>query len=170
MFKSFNIDNICNLVEIFYSQDFIKRKKKCSYETSIITLWFWFVKQGLSFANKLYIEKEIMNNFAIKIINDEVYYMKYYYWTGCWWKILYSFFFFFWFYVFVCCIPNYTMFVYLLEFKKIISFSYREDLVSRCVHIHIKVDNFVYMYITYFRIKKIKIYTFIHRHMLCGFF
>ena len=27
-FKSFNIDNICNLVEIFYSQDFIKQKKK----------------------------------------------------------------------------------------------------------------------------------------------
>ena len=55
------------------------------------------------------------------------------------------------------------MFVYLLEFKKIISFSYIEDLVSRCVHIHIKVDNFVYMYITYFRIKKIEIYIFIHK-------
>ena len=27
-FKSFNIDNICNLVEISYSQDFIKKKKK----------------------------------------------------------------------------------------------------------------------------------------------
>ena len=39
------------------------------------------------------------------------------------------------------------MFVYLLEFKKIINFSYKEDLVSRCVYIHIKVDNFVYIYI-----------------------
>ena len=27
VFKSFNIDNICNLVKIFYSQDFIKNKK-----------------------------------------------------------------------------------------------------------------------------------------------
>ena len=34
--------------------------------------------------------------------------------------------------------------LYLLEFKKIISFSYKEDLVSRCVYIDIKVDNFVY--------------------------
>ena len=51
------------------------------------------------------------------------------------------------------------MFVYLLEFKKIISFFYKEDLVSRCMYIHIKVDNFVYMYTTYFRIRK-----------LCGFF
>ena len=42
---------------------------------------------------------------------------------------------------FICCIPNYTMFVYLLEFKKIISFFYKEDLVSRCIYIHIKVDN-----------------------------
>ena len=66
--------------------------------------------------------------------------------------ILISFFF----YIFVCCIPNYTMFVYLLEFKKIISFSYKEDFVSRCVYIDIKVDNFVYMYITYFRIRKLK--------------
>ena len=38
------------------------------------------------------------------------------------------------------------MFVYLLEFKKIISFSYKEDLVSRIVYIQIKVDNFVYTY------------------------
>ena len=51
------------------------------------------------------------------------------------------------------------MFVYLLEFKKIISFFYKEDLVSRCMYIHIKVDSFVYMYTTYFRIRK-----------LCGFF
>ena len=28
MFKSFNIDNIYNLVETSYSQDFIKKKKK----------------------------------------------------------------------------------------------------------------------------------------------
>ena len=48
------------------------------------------------------------------------------------------------------------MFVYLLKFKKIISFSYKEDFVSRCVYIDIKVDNFVYMYITYFRIRKLK--------------
>ena len=107
--------------------------KKSSYETSIITLWFWFVKHGWSFAKKLYIKKEIMNNFVIKIIIDEVYYVKYYCWVWFWWKILYSFFFFFRFllYIFVCCIPNYTMFVYLLEFKKIVSFSYKEDLVSR---------------------------------------
>ena len=38
------------------------------------------------------------------------------------------------------------MFVYLLEFKKIISFSYKEDLMSRIVYIQIKVDNFVYTY------------------------
>ena len=143
-FKSFNIDNICNLVEIFYSQEFIN-KKKSSYETSIITLWFWFVKHGWNFAN-LYIKKEIMNNFVIKIIIDEVYYMKYYCRAWVWWKILYSIFFFFLFYIFVCGIPNFTMFVYILEFKKIISFSYKEDLVSRCVCIHIKVDNFVYTY------------------------
>ena len=63
---------------------------------------------------------------------------------------IFGFFFFpfFWFYIFVCCIPNYTMLVYLLEFKKIISFSYKEDLVSRYVYIDIKVDHFVYMYIT----------------------
>ena len=47
------------------------------------------------------------------------------------------------------------MFVYLLELKKIINFSYNENLESRCVYIHIKVDNFVYMY-TYFRIRKLK--------------
>ena len=66
------------------------------------------------------------------------------------------------------------MFVYLLEIKKTISFSYKEDIVSRCVCIHIKVDNFVYMYITfffffgeryitYFRIKKLKfIFSYIY--------
>ena len=139
----------------------LSRKRKSSYETSIITLWFWFVKNGWSFANNLCIKMEIMNNFAIKIIIDEVYYVKYYCWAWFWWKILYyflfSFFFFlFLFYIFVCCIPNYTMFVYLLEFKKIISFSYKEDFVSRCVYIDIKVDNFVYMCITYFRIRKLK--------------
>ena len=55
------------------------------------------------------------------------------------------------------------MFVYILEFKKIISFSYKEDLVSKCVYIHIKVDNFVYIYITYFRIRKLKfIFSYTH--------
>ena len=117
--KSFNIDNICYLVEIFYSQDFIK-KKKSSYETSVITIWFWFVKHGWNFVNNLYIKKEIMYNFVIKIIIDEVYYVKYYYQTWLWpvwWKMLYSFFFFFffWFFIFVCCISNYTMFVYLIR-------------------------------------------------------
>ena len=56
------------------------------------------------------------------------------------------------------------MFVYLLEFKKIISFSYKEDFVSRCVYIDIKVNNFVFMHITYFRIRKLKFifsYTYI---------
>ena len=120
-FKSFNIDNICNLVKISYYQYFIK-KKKSSYETSIITLWFWFVKNRWSFANNLCIKKEIMNYFAIKIVIDEVYYVKYYCWAWFWWKILYSFFFLFLFYIFVCCIPNYKMFLYLLEFKKIYKF------------------------------------------------
>ena len=125
----------------------LSRKRKSSYETSIITLWFWFVKNGWNFANNLCIKKEIMNNFAIKIIIDEVYYVKYYCWAWLWWKIQYlGFFFFFWFYIFVCCIPKYTMFVYLLEFKKIISFSCKKDLVSRCVCIDIKVDNFVYLW------------------------
>ena len=83
------------------------------------------------------------------VIIDEVYYMKFYCWAWLWWKILDLFFFFFFlFYIFVCCIPNYTMLVYLLEFKKIISFSYKEDLVSRYVYIDIKIDHFVYMYIT----------------------
>ena len=73
------------------------------------------------------------------------------------------FIFFFCFFIYVCRIPNYTMFVYLLEFKKIISFFYKEDLVSRCIYIHIKVDNFVYMYITYFRIRKLKfIFSYTH--------
>ena len=70
--------------------------------------------------------------------------------------LIFFFFFHFFFYIFVCCIPIYTIFVYLLEFKKIISFSYKENFVSRCVYIDIKVDNFVYMYITYFRIRKLK--------------
>ena len=93
-----------------------------------------------------------MNNFAIKIIIDEV----------ITWSIivehnfderLYIQFFFF-LVLYICLLyTNYTVFVYLLEFKKIISFFYKEDLVSRCVYIHIKVDNFMYMYITYFRIK-----------------
>ena len=80
------------------------------------------------------------------IIIDEVYYMKYYCWAWVWWKILYSIFFFF-FVLYICML--YTQFynvVYLLEFKKIISFSYKEYLVSRCVYIQIKVDNFVYTY------------------------
>ena len=163
-------------------------KRKSSYKTSIITLWFWFVKNGWNFANNLCIKKEIMNNFAIKIIIDEVYYVKYYCWAWFWWKILYyflfSFFFFlFLFYIFVCCIPNYTMFVYLLEFKKIISFSpqkkkkrkkiisfsYKKDFVSKCVYIDIKVDNFVHMYITYFRIRKLKV-IFSYTYILCGYF
>ena len=67
---------------------------------------------------------------------------------------IFSFFFFFFLVLYICLLyTNYTVFVYLLEFKKIISFFYKEDLVSRCVYIHIKVDNFMYMYITYFRIK-----------------
>ena len=117
-------------------------QEKKAHEISIITLWFWFVKHRWSFANNLYIEKEIMN-----LHNN-------------WWSLLCEvlllsmtlmedtvfIFFFFWFYIFVCCIPNYTMFVYWLEFKKIISFPYKKDLVSRCVCIDIKVDNFVYLW------------------------
>ena len=45
-------------------------------------------------------------------------------------------------------IPNYTMFIFLLEFKKIINFFYKEDRIPRCKYIRIKVDNLVYMYIT----------------------
>ena len=117
-----------------------KKKKKSSYVTSIIILWFWFVKHGWSFANNLYIKKEIMNYFVIKIIIDEF----------IMWSIIVEhdfdgryciqIFFFFWFYIFVCCIPSYTIFVYLLEFKKIIGFSYKEDLASRCVYIYILKD------------------------------
>ena len=57
------------------------------------------------------------------------------------------------------------MLVYLLEFKKIISFFYKEDLVSRYVYIDIKVDHFVYMYITYFRIRKLK-FIFSYTHIM----
>ena len=52
------------------------------------------------------------------------------------------FFFFFWIYIFVCCIPKYTVFIYLLVLKKIISFSNNKDLEARCIYIHIKVDFF----------------------------
>ena len=82
---------------------------------------------------------------------------------------IFFFSFSFWFYIFVCCIPNYTIFIYLLELKKIINLSYNKDLESRCVYIHIKVDNFLYMYITYFRIRKLK-FIFSYTHILCGFF
>ena len=53
--------------------EILSRKKKRSYETSIIILWFWFVQHEWNFANNLYIKEEIMNNFAIKIIIDEFY-------------------------------------------------------------------------------------------------
>ena len=66
-----------------------KKKKRSSYQTSIGTLWFWFVRRGWSFSNSLYIKKEFINNFAIKIIIDEVYYVKYNCWAWLWWKILY---------------------------------------------------------------------------------
>ena len=36
--KSFNIDNICNLVEKFYFQDFIEHEKKKKSNISITTL------------------------------------------------------------------------------------------------------------------------------------
>ena len=164
-FKSFNIVKICNLVEIFYSQDFIK-KKKSSYETSVIIIWFWFVKYEWNFVTIYILKRKLCIIFFIKIIIDKVYYVKYYCQAWLWWKIIYSFFLFF---IFVCCIPNYTMFVNLLDFKKIISFSYKEDFVSRCVYIDIKVDNFVYMYITCFKIRKF-IYTHLFTHILCGLF
>ena len=51
--------------------------------------------------------------------------------------IRFFFLIYFLFYIFVCCLPNYTMFVYLLEFKKIINFSCKEDIVSRFVYIYI---------------------------------
>ena len=126
-----------------FGWNFLFSRKKNSYETSVITIWFWFVKHGWSFVNSLCIKKEIMYNFVIKIIIYEVYYVKYYCQAWLCWKIQYSGFFF-WLlllllllgFIFVCCIPNYTMFVYLLEFKKIISFFYKEDLVSRCIYIY----------------------------------
>ena len=107
-FKSFNIVKICNLVEIFYSQDFIKKKKKkliCDFNYNILILicqkWTKFWKK------KLCIKKEIMNNFAMKIIIDEVYYVKYYCWAWFWWKILYSFLFSFFFF---CSIYLYVVY------------------------------------------------------------
>ena len=75
----------------------ILSRKKSSYETSVITIWFWFVKHRWSFANSLYIKKEIMYNFVIKIIINEVYYVKYYCQAWLWWKILYSFLFIYFF-------------------------------------------------------------------------
>ena len=51
MFKSFNIDNIRNFVEISYSQDFIKKKKKLiqdfNYNIMILICqkWMKFCKQ-----------------------------------------------------------------------------------------------------------------------------
>ena len=78
-FKSFNIVKICNLVEIFYSQDFIKKKKKkliCDFNYNIFD--FDLSKMDEVLKKKLCIKKEIMNNFAMKIIIDEVYYVKYY--------------------------------------------------------------------------------------------
>ena len=119
---------------------------KILYETSIITLWFDLsnMDEGLQ---RIYILKRKL---WICYKNNN------------WWSLLCEvlllsmtlmedtvFFFFFFFlvlYIYVCCIPNYTMFVYLLQFKKIISFSYKKDLVSRCVCIDIKVDNFVYLW------------------------
>ena len=84
----------------FYILKILSRKKS-SYETSTITLWFWFVKHGWRFAKNLYIEKENYE-FAIKIKIDKVYYVKYYCWAWLWWKILYSFFFFFFLVLYIC--------------------------------------------------------------------
>ena len=33
----------------------LSRNKKISYDTSIITSWYWFIKHGWSFTNNLYI-------------------------------------------------------------------------------------------------------------------
>ena len=129
----------------FYILKILSRKKSSwdfNYNIMILICqtWIKFCKQFIYWKGNY--------EFTIKIIIDEAYYVKYYCWAWLWWKILYLFFFFFFFgfYIFVCCIPNYTMFVYLLQFKKIISFSYKKDLVSRCVCIDIKVDNFVYLW------------------------
>ena len=81
----------------------LSRKKKSSYKISVITIWFWFVNHGWSFVNNLYIKKEIMYNVVIKIIIDEVYYVKYYCQVWLWWKIL---FFFFW-----CSLYLYVVFL-----------------------------------------------------------
>ena len=51
-FKSFNIDNICNLVEIFCSQDFIKQKKKKKKEAHTrLQLWHYDFDLKLSWHN-----------------------------------------------------------------------------------------------------------------------
>ena len=118
----------------------ILSRKKSSNETSVITVWFWFVKHGCNFANNLYIKKEIMYNFVIKIIIDEVYYVEYYCQAWLWWKILYSFFFFFFSFVFYICML-YTQLYNVCILNYSLSFFYKEDLVSRCIYIHIKVDN-----------------------------
>ena len=106
VFKSFNIDNICNFVEIFFSQDFIKKKNKkkliwnFNYNIMILICQTWMK----FFENKLYIEKEIMNNFAIKIIIDEVYYVKINCWARLWWKILYIYIYIYIYMVLYICL------------------------------------------------------------------
>ena len=47
------------------------------------------------------------------------------------------------FFFFFCSIYLYVVYP-IIQIKKIINFSYK-DLVSRCVYLHIKVDNFVYI-------------------------
>ena len=112
--------------------------------------------------------KEIMYNFIIKIITNEF----------ITWSIIVkhdfdgrynirSFFFFFVLYIYML----YTQLNNVCILKNI-SLFYKEDLVSRCIYIHIKV----YMYITYFRISKLKfifsythiyIFTFLFYFILC---
>ena len=100
VFKSFNINNICNLVEIFYCQDFINREREREGGGELIwdfnyNIMILICQTRIKFCKQVIYWKRNLNNFAIKIINDEIYYVKYYYLTWLWWKILYSGFFFF---------------------------------------------------------------------------
>ena len=67
MFKLFNIDNIYNLVETSYSQDFIKKKKKL--------IWYFNYNIMICFS-KIY----IYINYDIDLSNmDEVFYKQFIY-------------------------------------------------------------------------------------------
>ena len=75
--------------------------------------------------------------------------------------------------IFVLFFFFFVLYIYMLYTQlnnvcilKNISLFYKEDLVSRCIYIHIKV----YMYITYFRISKLKfIFSYTHIYIFLLF-